>query len=77
MSLNNKNSHASFFTFSGKGFFVQLVFSPSIRSAEVLCSLNAPRIGRVKIGFWLMGKLGNAWVGAWYWCALYVYHLDW
>ena len=29
--------------------------------AAVSCSLNTPRLGGVKIGFWLTGKLGRAW----------------
>ena len=28
-------------------------------------SLNVPRLGGVRFGFWLTGKLGRAWDGAW------------
>ena len=39
--------------------------SAKVRTAAVSCSLNAPRFGGVKLGIWLTGKLGCAWVGAW------------
>ena len=32
--------------------------------AAVSCSPNAVMLGRVGFGFWLMGRLGRAWVGA-------------
>ena len=34
--------------------------------AAVSCSLNVSRLGGVKMGFWLTGKLGRAWVGTWH-----------
>ena len=33
--------------------------------AAVSCSLNAYRLGGLKMGLGLTGKLGRAWVGAW------------
>ena len=33
--------------------------------AAVSCNAVLYSAGEVKIGFWLMGKLGRAWVGAW------------
>ena len=33
--------------------------------AAVSCSLDTLRLGGVGFVFWLMGKLGRAWVGAW------------
>ena len=33
--------------------------------AAVSCSPNGYRLGGVKFGFWLTGKLGRAWVVAW------------
>ena len=33
--------------------------------AAVSCSPDAYRLGGVGFGFWLTGKLGHAWVGAW------------
>ena len=33
--------------------------------AAVLCVGDAYRLGGVKLGLGLMGKLGHAWVGAW------------
>ena len=33
--------------------------------AALSCSLTGPRLGGAGLGFWLMGKLGRAWVGAW------------
>ena len=35
------------------------------KSAAVSFSPDAYRLGGVKIGFWLTGKLGRAWVDAW------------
>ena len=39
--------------------------SGSYHLAAVSCSLSAYRLGGVKLGFWLTGRLGRAWVGAW------------
>ena len=33
--------------------------------AAVWCSPDVAMLGGVKMGFWLTGKLGRAWVGAW------------
>ena len=33
--------------------------------AAIKCSPKAYRLGRVKMGLGLTGKLGSAWVGAW------------
>ena len=51
--------------------------------AAVSFSLNAPRFGGVKFGFWLTGKLGCVWVGVWHVRGCMkcegrgVYYLDW
>ena len=39
--------------------------STLLRIAAVSCSLVTPRLGGVKMGLGLTGKLGRAWVGAW------------
>ena len=53
----------------GKGMLCESEFCsdhpyPHTLSA-VPCSLNAHRLGGVKFGFWLTGKLDRTWVGAW------------
>ena len=40
-------------------------FVAHLNLAAVSCSSDAYRLGGVKIGLGLMGKLGRAWVGAW------------
>ena len=37
-----------------------------INIAAVSCSPVTPMLGGVRFGFWLTGKLGCAWRGAWY-----------
>ena len=36
-----------------------------IHGAAVSCSPDTPQLSRARLGFWLTGKLGHAWVGAW------------
>ena len=37
-----------------------------MNTAAVSCSPVPYRLGGVGFGFWLTGKLGRAWVGAWH-----------
>ena len=36
--------------------------------AAVSCNPDVYKLGGAGLRFWLTGKLGRAWVGAWHWC---------